>query len=80
MWIPGILLAGDGYIVKIREPRGVDNPVTYRNRKNCFALIVQAFCDAYCRFKVFDIKWPGSTSGSTSEYEIDSEKEICINL
>jgi hypothetical protein len=32
------LLAGDGYIVKIREPRGVDNPVTYRNRKNCFAL------------------------------------------
>ncbi len=44
----------------------MDNPVTYRNRKNCFALIVQAFCDAYCRFRVFDIKWPGSTSDLTA--------------
>jgi len=64
--VPGILLAGDGYIVKIIEPSNVENPVVYRNRKNCFGLIVQAFCDAYCRFRVFDINWPGSVSDITA--------------
>lgn len=64
--VPGILLAGDGYIVKITEPKHVENTVMYRNRKNCFALIVQAFCDAFCRFRIFDIKWPGSISDLTA--------------
>lgn len=62
----GILLAGDGYIVKIIEPSNVDNPSLYRNRHDCYALIVQAFCDAFCRFRVFDVQWPGSTNDITA--------------
>ena len=32
----------------------------------CFALIVQAFCDAYGKFRFFAIKWPGATPDITA--------------
>lgn len=62
----GIVLAGDGLVVPINQPTNVDNPAMYRNRHDCYALIVQAFCDAYCRFRVFDVNWPGATNDLTA--------------
>lgn len=57
--LDGVVAAGDGLAVAIREPRSSDldgRPVhIYRNRKGFFALIVQAFCDSYCRFVYFDV-------------------------
>ena len=34
----------------------------FRNRKGFWAIIAQGFCDAYTRFGVFDVKWPGGTN------------------
>ena len=31
-------------------------------RKGFFAMIAQAFCDAFCMFQVFDVLWPGATN------------------
>lgn len=63
---PGVILAGDGLIIEISQPTNTNNPFIFRNRHDCFALTVQAFCDAHCRFRVFDIKWPGSTNDLTA--------------
>ncbi len=57
--------AGDGLVVSCRSPsieelNGQD-PTTFWNRKGCFAVIVSAFCDAWWRFRVLDVTWPGST-------------------
>ena len=66
----GTILAGDGLVVPIKAPTSFDRKGgdigMYRNRKGCFALIVAAFCDAFCRFRYFEVSWPGSTNDITA--------------
>lgn len=64
-----LILAGDGYVAPILKPTEEDlrgrDPALFRNRYGCWALVVQAFCDAYCRFRYFEVSWPGSTPDIT---------------
>jgi hypothetical protein len=66
----GLILAGDGLAVEIIAPVSADlngrARASFRNRKGYFALVVQAFCDSFCRFRYFDIDWPGSTNDITA--------------
>jgi hypothetical protein len=68
----GTILAGDGMVVAIDRVSAEDleraklNVSDFRNRKGVFALILQAFCDAYCEFRHFEVNWPGSTNDSTA--------------
>ena len=63
---PGTLYAGDGLVVEILQPSVSDlrgRPISiFRNRKGIWGVVAQAFCDAYTRFAMFDIKWPGGTN------------------
>ena len=66
----GTLLAGDGLVVATHAPteedrQGLPLKIFY-NRKGCFALCVQAFVDAWCRFRFFEVSWPGSTNDVTA--------------
>jgi hypothetical protein len=53
-------------VIEISQPtakclRG--RPISiFRNRKSLWGSIVQAFCDAFTKFHVFDVKWPGGTN------------------
>ena len=38
----------------------------FRNRKGCYAVNALGFCDAWCRFRYFEVSWPGSTNDITS--------------
>mmetsp|Transcript_17250 Transcript_17250/g.38846 ORF Transcript_17250/g.38846 Transcript_17250/m.38846 type:complete len:496 (+) Transcript_17250:167-1654(+) len=62
----GTLYAGDGLAVEIEQPSVAElrgRPISvFRNRKGFWGLIIQGFCDAYTRFAVFDVKWPGGTN------------------
>ena len=64
--IKGTLAAGDGVAIEITQPKEKDlngkDVKIYYNRKGYFALIAQAFCDAYGLFLIFDIRWPGATN------------------
>lgn len=64
--IPGLVSAGDGLVAWITMPSTNDllgrNVDTFWNRKGFYGLVIQGFCDAYCRFQIFDIKWPGATN------------------
>lgn len=66
----GTVLAGDGLVVPINAPTEKDRNgldlSAFRNRKGCFAINVQAFCDGYCRFRYFEVSWPGSTNDITA--------------
>ena len=57
------VLAGDGLVVPITKPTKKElngrEASIFRNRKGCWGLIVAAFCDAYCRFRYFEVSWPG---------------------
>ena len=75
-FMAGSVLAGDGLVIQITRPSDKDRKAGlvgekdldvsgFRNRKGYFALVVQAFCDAYGKFRYFDIKWPGSTPDIT---------------
>lgn len=60
------ILAGDGLVIEISQPTVKclrNRPISiFRNRKNMWGVIVQAFCDAFTKFHVFDVKWPGGTN------------------
>lgn len=62
----GTLYAGDGLVIEILQPSEHDlrgRAISlFRNRKGLWGLIAQGFCDAYTRFSVFDVKWPGGTN------------------
>ena len=66
----GTVLAGKGIVVATNAPTEDDRkglPLSiFRNRKGCFALNAQGFCDAWCRFRYFEISWPGSTNDITA--------------
>lgn len=71
----GTVMTGDGLVVSITAPtesdrRGLDL-AAFRNRKDCYAINVQAFCDAYCRFRYFEVSWPGSTDDITAYKQTD---------
>lgn len=66
----GTIVGGDGLVIAIGTPTDADRdglPVTsYFNRKGCMAINAQGFCDAWCRFRYFDVSWPGSTNDITA--------------
>ena len=76
----GTILAGDGLVIEIEQPslaslRG--RPISiFRNRKSMWGLIVQAFCDAHTKFHVFDISWPGGTSGIVAYLQKGYKQEL----
>lgn len=68
-FLSGTILAGDGLVDPIkattrleRVEARVPDLANYRNRKGCYALIVQAFCDAHGKFLYFETRWSGSTN------------------
>jgi hypothetical protein len=58
------VLAIDGWVVRTRQPtnKEVLFPVSYRNRKDCFGIIVLAGCDSETRFLMFSCKYTGATN------------------
>ena len=66
----GTILAGDGIVIPIAAPSENDRMglplANFRNRKGCYAVNAQWFCDAWCRFRYFEVSWPGSTNDITS--------------
>ena len=63
----GLIATGDGLIAKIRKLSSglcaeLQIPLTkFWCRKGYYGLNVQAFCDAWCRFLVFEMLFPAST-------------------
>ena len=57
--IKGTIAAGDGLAVEIVKPTLSElcggDVRKFWNRKGYYALIVQAFCDAHCKFIIFDV-------------------------
>jgi hypothetical protein len=60
--LEGCVMALDGLVVQVKLPSDVDNQVSYRNRKGCFALVVLAGCDHACRFTYVNASCPGSSN------------------
>lgn len=82
--LKGTILAGDGLVVAINCPTEKDRNISevldtsnYFNRKGCFGIIVQAFCDAYGIFRVFEVRWPGSTNDITAYKQTELYQKYC---
>jgi hypothetical protein len=61
----GCIMAIDGWVCKTRQPTFSEvggSITTYRNRKNCWGLVVLAGCDAKCKFTMVSVKSSGSTN------------------
>ena len=75
MTINYIVNAGDGFVARITEPKARDldgRPAKiFRNRKNTFALLVQAFCGALTKFWYFNDGWSGATNDITAYKQTD---------
>jgi hypothetical protein len=58
------VLAVDGWVCHTRAPFAseVENIVSYRNRKDCFGIVVLAGCDSQCKFHMFSCISAGSTN------------------
>ena len=72
------VMAIDGWVCKTRQPtlKEVGNTIgSYRNRKQCWAILVLAGCDSKCRFNMFSAKWSGSTHDH-SAWETSAMKGI----
>ena len=80
----GTIYAGDGLAIEIAQPTVSelnDRPLSiFRNRKGFWAIIAQGFCDAYTRFGVFDVKWPGGTNDIIAYQMTDIYKRANDNL
>jgi hypothetical protein len=63
---PGTILAGDGLAVAIEQPTATElhgrRLDAFHNRKGFWAVLCLAFCNADCRFAVFDVRWPGGVN------------------
>jgi hypothetical protein len=57
-------LAIDGWVCRTRKPnaREVQNPMAYRNRHDCWGIVVLAGCDSNLRFLMFSAISTGSTN------------------
>jgi hypothetical protein len=68
----GTLFAGDGLVIEIQAPSSKDlkrmklTIDKFRNRKGCFGLITQAFCDSNGIFTFLETSWPGGTNDLTA--------------
>jgi hypothetical protein len=54
----------DGWVCKTRCPTKKEAGLavkSYRNRKNCWGIVVLAGCHAQCRFNMVSAQWSGST-------------------
>jgi hypothetical protein len=63
------VMAVDGWVCKTRQPtkKEVGQAVaSYRNRKQCFGLVVLAGCDSKCKFTMLSVKSSGSTHDCTA--------------
>jgi hypothetical protein len=60
----GCVTAIDGWVAKTRKPfrSEVDDVMAYRNRHDCWGLVVLAGCDARCYFTMFSCINSGSTN------------------
>jgi hypothetical protein len=60
----GCVTAIDGWVARTRKPfnNEVKDVMAYRNRHDCWGLVVLAGCDAKCRFTMFSCKNSGSTN------------------
>ena len=67
----GTLLAGDGCVIPQKRPTDLELAAVglvasdFRNRKGCYANNMEAFCDAWARFRFVEIAWPGATNDIT---------------
>jgi hypothetical protein len=78
----GTILAGDGVIIPIMTGANLGGlaKTDYFNRKGCTAVCAQAFCDAWCRFRYFEVRWPGSTNDITAYKQTEMRKWWKNNL
>ena len=62
--IKGCVMAVDGWVIKTRQPykSEVENINCFRNRKDCFGVVVIGGVDSECRFNLLSVKSPGSTN------------------
>lgn len=67
----GTILAVDGYVQPILAP--------ILNLKSFWGITCLAACDAYGRFRFFDVKWPGSEAGIVC-YRLSRLCEIMKNV
>lgn len=60
------VMAMDGWVCRTRQPyrNEVESPMHYRNRHECYGLVVLAGCDAQKRFMMLSCKNTGSTHDS----------------
>jgi len=79
---PGLISAGDGLIIQIPclsfdefLKSGILKE-RFWNRKQFYALCAQAFCDSWCRFQYFDLRWPGAVPDMISYLSTELYVEI----
>lgn len=78
--ILGVIAALDGIAIKIQKPsqREVSDPRKYRNRKNFFAVLVQAAVSADYRFTFVSATHAGGTHDSTA-FQASSLHTMIVN-
>lgn len=71
------VMAIDGWVARTRKPyhSEVDDVMAYRNRHDCWGLVVLAGCDARCRFSMFSCINSGSTNDVTA-WELSKMKNL----
>ena len=76
----GCVTAIDGWVAKCRKPTRseVTDIMAYRNRHDCWGLVVLAGCDAHCRFTMFSTMNSGSTN-DTIAWDLSLLKKIIID-
>lgn len=64
----GCVTAIDGWVCHTRKPTQdeVTDTISYRNRKNCWGVVVLAGCDSELRYTMFSVKSSGSTNDVTA--------------
>jgi len=73
----GCVTAIDGWVAKTRKPfrSEVTDVMAYRNRHDCWGLVVLAGCDARCNFTMFSCVNSGSTN-DTIAWELSEVKRL----
>lgn len=75
--LPGCVMAIDGWVAKTRKPfhSEVVDVMAYRNRHDCWGLVVLAGCDAHCKFNMFSCMNSGSTNDVIA-WELSAMKKL----
>jgi hypothetical protein len=74
--LKGCVTAIDGWVARTRKPFAseVTDIMSYRNRHDCWGLVVLAGCDANLRYTMFSCVNSGSTN-DTIAWELSSLKQ-----